>query len=424
MHGEIIFSSILYLFLFSIFFQFLLRVKHIYVKIYFFIIFLVFFIGYFIKSLLYFSEFKSVGALSNLTPEYIDFNLDLFLHANYISLLLLSFITAFLICYSLSSFNRKDFVRKKKCHRFWLSDSLFYSLFFLFVAIKTLQFKLGLGIMGSDNVVLPFHLHSFIFRIQGFVLIPLMLNSLLYKYSNFKMLLFVICLLSGIFFGSKSGLFFVLLYLAAILYIHNFLKLKFIFYSVFSIPFLLFFYWLGNSFRNLDAIASFDWVEISKSFLSASDIWTYIFKSSLNRFIGLDGIMYYLKFGDNIGFEQWLKFKLYFTYDVVGVQNPNDFRSPGFFSFLLFSTPGFSLILFPFLLIFLLSIFLYIVKNYFNQFIGYKLFILYSLYGVFLEGYLQYEDIFSLLLSIFLVKIVDLFLNRKAFLGITAFDSR
>ena len=413
MLGEIIFSSISYIFLFILFFRFLSRVRHIYVRIYFFIIFLVFFVGYFVKSLLYFSEFKSVGSLSNLTPEYIEFDFDLFLHANYISLLLLSFVTAFLICYSLSIFNKKDSVRFKKCHGFWLSDSFFYFIFFFFVAIKTLQFKLGLGIMGSDNVVLPFHLHSFIFRIQGFVLIPLMLNSLLHKYSNFKMLLFVICLLSGIIFGSKSGLFFVILYLAAILYVHNLLKLRFILYTFFSIPFLLFFYWLGNSFRNLDSIASLDWVDISKSFLSASDIWTYIFKSSLNRFIGLDGIMYYLKFCDSITFDQWLNFKLYFTYDVVGVQNPNDFRSPGFFAFLLFSTPGFSLILFPFLLIFLLSIFLSFVKNNFNKFIGYKLFTLYSLYGVFLEGYLQYEDIFSLFLAVLLVKIVDSFLNRN-----------
>jgi hypothetical protein len=178
-------------------------------------------------------------------------------------------------------------------------------------------------------------------------------------------------------------------------------------------PFLLLFYWAGNFFRNVENIDNFALVDIASNFMGSLDVWIYIFKSSLNRFMGLDGIMYYLQYDKSINLVQALNFTSFFTYDVVGVQNANDFRSPGIFSFLLFCSPGILVFFYPLTLFIFIFIFLFFVKNYFNKFIGYKLFVLYSLHGIFSEGYLKFEDIFSLLIGFFIVQLLNGIISKK-----------
>lgn len=411
--GELLLSSIVYIFLLSCYFQSLMKIKDKYILIFFFLLFLTFFNGFFLKSILYFNEFINYGSLENLTPEYVNFNYKTFINSNLIAQIILLFCNLFLFIYAKTIYNSPPNVVNKSTISFWTNPQLFYFIVILFFIIKFIQFKLGLGIMGSENVILPFQLHSFIFRIQGFVFIPLMLNSLIYKFTKTKMFYFALCLLSGIIFGSKSGIYFIILFLASILFINSKLKFKFLIYVFISIPFLLVFYWFGNFFRNVDVISKIDLVEITNSFFNSIEVWIYIFKASLNRFIGIDGIMFFLNYENSITFNNFLNFKFFYTYEVVGVSSSNDFRSPGFFALYLFAFSKKLIIFYPIFLITVFLICIFLLKHTFKFFQGYKLFILYSLYGFFTEGYLQKEDFLSLLIAVLLVYLIDSSLVRK-----------
>jgi hypothetical protein len=390
-----------------------MKIKDKFIIIFFFLIFLTFFNGFFLKSILYFFEFINYGNLENLTPEYINFNYITFIKSNFIGQIILLFCNLYLYIYTKTSYNSAKIIVKKSTISFWTNSQFFYLIVFLFFIIKFIQFKLGLGIMGSENVILPFQLHSFIFRIQGFVFIPLMLNSLIYKFTKTKMLYFALCLLSGIIFGSKSGIYFIILFLASILFLNSKLKFKFLIYIFISIPLLLVFYWFGNFFRNVDMINNIDLVAITKSFFNSFEVWIYIFKASLNRFIGIDGIMFFLNYENTFSIMNFLNFKFFYTYEVVGVLNSNDFRSPGFFALYLFAFSKQLIIFYPIFIILVFSICIYFLKHTFNFFQGYKLFILYSFYGFFTEGYLQKEDLLSLLIAILLVYVINSSLVRK-----------
>jgi hypothetical protein len=391
-----------------------LQVKRI-LRLFFVLINFVYLAGYLIKIFTFYFLFQSLGVFSILNPDFKNFTYNDYYLASLDTIL-------FYIIFILYVFIIHFVTKKKNAEnqKLFFSTSLFQDKLFFYIILvgfffKILQFKLGIGKMGAENISLPFMLDSLIFRFQSFAVFP----AFAYFFAKFKLnniklnLTFLFYTSFSIIFGSRSGLFFFLLmglFLILLLNIRIKFKAKYILYIILFVPIAFYFYFTGSYLRgvNMNKQDSVEVLELLKM-INSSEAWSVFFESVTNRFIGLDGLMYTHNVPIKYNLFSSSNYVNFFTKEVVGIKQDFDFRSPGFLASIKFLNPlNFNGSYFLFFT-FLLTLSSLIVNFFLSRFsIIFQFLFMYIVYGQLSEGYVYFEDFITLILVYFFFSIICL----------------
>ena len=406
---------IINLFLYKVIYN--LKVSNI-LRLYYILINFVFLGGYLIKVFTFYFVFQAVGLFSILNPDFRNFSFRDFQLASYDVIIFYSiFILQVTIVYTLSS----EFKKTEPKINFSSSpfqDKLFFLIVLIGFFLKGIQLFLGIGKMGAENISLPYMLDSLIFRFQSFGVFPAYAYFFAkYKLKNLRLnISFLFYTSFSVVFGSRSGLFFFLLmlvFLLILLKIEFKFKFKYFFYIILFLPLAFYFYYTGSILRgiNMNNQDGLDYIVLF-NMIKSSEAWSIFFESVTNRFIGLDGLMYTHNLTAKYNFFSSTRYINFFTNEVVGIKQDFDFRSPGFLASIKYLDPfNFSGSYFYCFGFFLFSTSL-IVNYYLSRFsIIFQFLFMYMVYGQLSEGYVYFEDLFTLLLVYFLF----VFLFHKSF---------
>lgn len=268
---------------------------------------------------------------------------------------------------------------------------------------------LGIGIMGVETERLPFFLDTIVFRTQA-MLIPAGALILIGAYDSLgdtrgyilsSLFLFVHLLALAVISASKAGAFYFLLYLVGYWLLSQRLtpsRIKLM--VVLTVVGLLYFI-IGLQIR----IARLEGSGIEEAFAQLlafdKEAMTIRLQESLAaiflRIIGGDSLTLTLMYlQDSQAAPTWaqlssLGLRDYFTYNVMGVQVPEDFRSPGFIAaFLLVGGLPALLALLPFTLFLWDSLWRSLQRN--GMFLGFFSFSAAFLFQILMEGCFLWTD--------------------------------
>lgn len=387
-------------------------------KLYLVLLNLIFLSGYLLKILTFNFSFQRTHEFSLLNPDFKDFIFPDFLNASRDTFLFyLVFIFFILI---LHIFYRNNVVSK----RVNFTPSPFQDVIFKYIIIvgfsfKIIQLSLGIGRMGADNVQLPFMLDSIIFRFQNFAVLPafgyffakykfnkISLNFIFFTYVSFNII-----------FGSRSGLFFFLLMIFFFIYLLKIsitFKLRYLLFIIPLLPAAFYFYFSGTLLRglNMNQNSEFDLLYLA-SLISASDAWNIFFESVMNRFIGLDGLMYTYSVPVKYNIFSSVDYVYFFTKDVVFIEQDFDFRSPGFLASFKFLSPFYFYANYFFLFFLFLILSSFLINKYISKVsVIFQFSFIYFVYGQLSEGYVFVED----LITFFLVYVILVLIFSKSFI--------
>jgi hypothetical protein len=363
----------------------------------------IFLSGYLLKIITFNYQYTTFQQFSLINPDFSNFKYSDFtsavidVHVFYIIFIL------FLI--SIKFLKNNKILINPKCHVSSFHDNWFFAIILLGFFFKALQFYLGIGKMGVDNLRLPFMLDTIIFRFQNFVVYPAFAYFFYkHKFRNQKLnFIFFIYTSFNIIFGSRSGLFFFFLNIIILVYLLNikliFKKQYFIFLFL-LIPFSFYFFFSGTILRGINMGQSTD-VDIFYLFslIYSESAWSIFFESVTNRFIGLEGLIFTYNVPLKYDFFAHNNYVYFFTKDVVGISHDFDFRSPGLFASIKFLLP-FKSIMISYV-VFGISLFIstFLIENLVSRIsIIFQFSFVYFLYGQLSEGYIFIEDVITYLL--------------------------